>query len=161
MRLLEDFTYVDHTGERWAAVTNDTVDGATIPKAFWSIVGGPYEGKYRAASVVHDAACVRKTRPWQRSHQMFYEASLAGGVKRSLAKWMYAAVYIGGPRWGADTLGRQRFSDNDLARLLQYVVDNPDVPLTEIEQVTPQRLQVLEPTLRPEMQVLPADTTDT
>ncbi len=29
-------------------------DGASIPKIAWSIVGGPWTGKYRNAAVVHD-----------------------------------------------------------------------------------------------------------
>jgi hypothetical protein len=30
---------------------------------------------------------------------MFYEACLAGGTRTLRAKLMYAAVYLGGPRW--------------------------------------------------------------
>jgi len=31
---------------------------------------------------------------------MFYEACLAGGTDPQLAKLMYAAVYLFGPKWG-------------------------------------------------------------
>ena len=33
------------------------VDGASIPSVFWSIIGAPYTGKYRDASVIHDYYC--------------------------------------------------------------------------------------------------------
>src|SRR5688572_6711065 len=52
--LLTTFAYVDKNGTRWTTPAGETIDGATIPQLFWSIIGGPYEGKYRYASVVHD-----------------------------------------------------------------------------------------------------------
>src|SRR5712692_9140850 len=33
---------------------------ASIPRAFWSVIGGPLEGQYRNASVFHDVACDQK-----------------------------------------------------------------------------------------------------
>jgi hypothetical protein len=58
LRLQEDFVYLDPRGRAWTAGKNSVVDGASIPKAFWTITGGPLEGKYRNASIVHDEACV-------------------------------------------------------------------------------------------------------
>ena len=56
MKLLEDFAYVDAAGKRWLAKKGLSVDGASIPRALWWS-GGPYEGTYREASVVHDVYC--------------------------------------------------------------------------------------------------------
>lgn len=75
------------------------VDGASIPKIFWSFVGGPFEGQYRNASIVHDTECDAKTYAWQAVHRMFYNASRAGGVGWIKAHVLYAAVYYFGPRW--------------------------------------------------------------
>jgi hypothetical protein len=75
------------------------VDGASIPKFAWSIIGGPFEGKYRDASVIHDVACVARSAPWEYVHLVFYYAMLASGVDKTTAKIMYAAVYHFGPRW--------------------------------------------------------------
>ena len=75
------------------------VDGASIPQVFWSLVGGPFEGEYRNASVVHDVACDRKSEPWEAVHLMFYNACRCGGVGEKKAKLLYWAVYLGGPRW--------------------------------------------------------------
>lgn len=99
MVLLQDFVYVGPDGQRWLAPRGATVDGASIPSVFWVVVGDPYDGEYRRASVVHDVACDEKKRPWKDVHRMFYTAMLADGVSMPKAKLMYTAVYMGGPRW--------------------------------------------------------------
>lgn len=58
MRLIEKFWFRDPKGRLWKADENDKVDGASIPRALWTLVGSPYTGDYRRASIVHDRACV-------------------------------------------------------------------------------------------------------
>lgn len=99
MTLVEDFAYLDPFGVRWDAPAGSRVDGASIPKIAWSFVGGPYEAAYRNASVIHDVACINKSRPWQQVHETFYYAMRASGVGPYRAKLMYRAVYLGGPKW--------------------------------------------------------------
>lgn len=99
MELIQDFTYLDQAGKRWRAPKGSVVDGASIPRAFWSAIGGPFEGAYRNASVVHDVACVEKSETWQSVHRMFYNAMRANDVDEIKAALMYAAVYRFGPRW--------------------------------------------------------------
>lgn len=99
MVLKAPFAYIDSSGDRWDAPVGSVVDGASIPRAAWTIIGGPYEGPYRNASVLHDVACVEKVRPSASVHRMFYEAMIDSGVSQLRAKVMYAAVYHGGPRW--------------------------------------------------------------
>lgn len=99
MQLTEDFAYLDPGGKRWHAPKNSIVDGASIPQVFWTFVGGPFEGLYRKASVVHDVACVERREKWEDVHRMFYYAMRAGGVGETRAAVMYAAVYKFGPRW--------------------------------------------------------------
>jgi uncharacterized membrane protein YgcG len=99
MRLLAPFTYVDPNGVTWTAPAGWVIDGASIPIFAWSIIGGPYNGKYRNASVIHDVACDQKAQPWESVHEAFYYAMLASGVEPWRAKVMYAAVYHFGPRW--------------------------------------------------------------
>lgn len=115
MRLRENFYYIDPMGEVWEAPSGSIVDGASIPSFAWSIIGGPFEGKYRNASVIHDVACVTKERTWAATHLAFYNAMLASGVSRTKAKIMYAAVYHGGPRW-REPLRRVRARDQYLRR---------------------------------------------
>ena len=104
MRLLKPFHYLTPDGQRWTAPAQAVVDGASIPQFAWSIIGGPFEGKYREASVIHDVACDEKKRPWEEVHETFYYGMLASGVDRIIAKIMYAAVYHGGPRWKLDSI---------------------------------------------------------
>lgn len=99
MELQNDFRYVDPSDREWLAPKGSKIDGASIPPAAWSIIGGPFEGKYRNASVIHDVACERKDRPWQEVHRVFYDAMLTSGVSTLKAKTMYAAVLLGGPKW--------------------------------------------------------------
>lgn len=99
MKLINEFGYIDPNGKRWNVPKNTVVDGASIPRLFWTIIGGPYEGLYRNASVIHDYYCVVKTESWQNVHLMFYNACITGGTKEIKAKIMYSAVYAGGPRW--------------------------------------------------------------
>ncbi|MCE2725783.1 MAG: DUF1353 domain-containing protein [Planctomycetaceae bacterium] len=99
MTLVEPFVYRDPRAVRWEAPAGAVVNGASIPRAFWSVIGGPFSGRFRNASVVHDVACVERSRPWEDVHQMFYEACRCGGVAAVTAKTMYYAVFHYGPRW--------------------------------------------------------------
>src|SRR5262245_30471791 len=54
MTLLNDYRFRDPKGEIWLAKQGSIVDGASIPRVFWSIIGGPLNGPYRNASVIHD-----------------------------------------------------------------------------------------------------------
>jgi hypothetical protein len=100
--LLLDVTYTDPAGKMWSAPKGFISDGASIPQVFWSIVGGPWDGPYRNAAIVHDQYCVTKSEPSPDVHRMFYKACRAEGVTEVKAKALYAAVRIGGPKWGDD-----------------------------------------------------------
>src|SRR5262245_18891272 len=75
MTLLTELHYTDPHGEIWVAPIGSVVDGASIPRYLWSIMGGPFEGKYRNASVLHDVAYGEHNRPWQDCDRMFYYRS--------------------------------------------------------------------------------------
>lgn len=113
LRLLEDFAYVDPQGRVWAAKTNSVVDGASIPRPFWAVTGGPLEGEFRNASIVHDVACDAKTEPWEDVHFMFYQACRCGQLPENKAKIIYAAVYHFGPRWDLHTVQEVRLTKDD------------------------------------------------
>ena len=99
MKLSEDFEFVDPNGLTWLAPKGSKVDGASIPFIAWSLIGAPFSGKYRDASVIHDIACQRRNRTWEVSHLAFYYAMRASNVDVTKAKAMYSAVYHFGPRW--------------------------------------------------------------
>lgn len=101
VQLLKPLAFIHQQWDPWPVPSGTIADGASIPQPFWSLIGGPLEGRYRNASIVHDHYCVTRNRPWRDVHRMFYEAMLAGGVGQFKAKIMYYAVYRFGPRWSS------------------------------------------------------------
>jgi len=102
VRVIDDFAFTEAAnGTVWAAPSSSVVDGASIPRVLWTLVGSPFTGDYVYASIVHDVACDTRSRPWRDTHYMFYLACLAGGTRRGRAKLMYLAVRNFGPRWPA------------------------------------------------------------
>ncbi len=143
MTLREDFVYVDPKDRRWLAPSGTVVDGASIPSAFWTFIGGPFEGQYRNASVVHDIGCIEMTASWEDVHRMFYEACRCGGVSEAKAKILYYAVYHFGPRWVPVTETRIEMRPNAEGQMVEQEVTEElmvrvdPVPPTaeEVEQV--------------------------
>jgi Protein of unknown function (DUF1353) len=99
MTLLSELHYTDPDGVVWIAPAGSVVDGASIPRVLWSFMGGPFDGKYRNASVLHDVAYDEKTRPWKQCDRMFYNAMRCSGVSATEAKTMYYALYRHGRHW--------------------------------------------------------------
>ena len=99
MRLLEPFSYCDPKGRMWLAQVGAIINGASIPRFFWRIIGSPYTGSYRRASVLHDVACDQRMAPAPAVHRMFYYACRCGGIRPFKAWIMWAAVRFFGPSW--------------------------------------------------------------
>jgi hypothetical protein len=93
------FGYLDPKGTRWDAKEGLVFDGASIPRALWTVVGSPYTGSYRRAAVLHDYYCYVHSRTWQDVHHMFYDAMLTGGVGKAKANLMFYAVWRFAKRW--------------------------------------------------------------
>lgn len=102
MELVKPFDYLDSHGVKWPVPAGTRVDGASIPTAFWSLLGAPFTGKFREASVVHDYYCQTKSRHWKAVHKVFFDGMTARGVDGIQSKLMYLAVYRFGPRWNFD-----------------------------------------------------------
>jgi len=118
MKTILDFGFLDGEGVQWPVPPGTIVDGASIPTAMWSLLGGALEGKYREACAVHDYHCAVRSVNWQSVHRMFYHAMLVSGVSERRAKLIYAGVYFAGPRW----------EDNDSARPRQPDVSSLTAP---------------------------------
>lgn len=99
MKLLETVRFTDSNGAVWTAPEGSIIDGASIPRFCWRVIGPPFVGRYRRASVIHDVYCVNKEKPWQSVHKCFKEMMIADGVPTFKATIMYSAVYLFGPRW--------------------------------------------------------------
>jgi hypothetical protein len=86
-------------GMQWKAMTGDKIDGASIPRFLWRVVGSPYCGKYRIASIIHDVYCDNKTRPSPEVHRVFYEMMVASGLCKTKSWILWFAVRVFGPRF--------------------------------------------------------------
>jgi len=119
---LDPLEFVDASGRRWRAPAGTLTDGASVPRIFTSIVGSPTAPEFVNAAVMHDAMCgVGNTdlpgfhdATWEATHRMFYEGLRVGGTEDPRAKVMFAAVYLGGPRW---LPGDRRFNDPALGSI--------------------------------------------
>lgn len=98
-KLAAEFRFLDPNGLLWSVPPDKEVDGASIPQAFWSFIGGPFEGAYIKASVIHDYYCDEKIRTEHDTHRNFYYGMRAAGVEDWKAKFMYWAVATFGPKW--------------------------------------------------------------
>lgn len=116
MTLLSELRYTGPDGQVWIAPAGAVVDGASIPRSCWSLMGGPFEGKYRNASVLHDVAYDDKKRPWQDCDRMFYNAMRCSGVGVVEAKTMYYALYKFGHHWDVPIKKAKRVKPSDLRK---------------------------------------------
>ena len=99
MRLVSEFSFIDENGVCWTAPKKSIIDGSSIPRLFWRVIGSPFVGLHRRASIIHDVYCVTKSRPHSEVHRMYYDAIRCDGVSKFKAKLMYNAIKIGGPKW--------------------------------------------------------------
>ena len=63
MTLLEDFAYVDGNERHWDAPSGSVINGASIPQPFWSVIGGPFEGRFATPR----SFATRHANEWTRS----------------------------------------------------------------------------------------------
>jgi hypothetical protein len=102
MEVQQPFGFIDARKRKWEVPAKYRTDGASIPRALWSIIGSPFTGNYLAAAIVHDFYCDLKSRDWRDVHSAFFDAMIANKVDSVQAKVMYYAVYRFGPRWVVD-----------------------------------------------------------
>lgn len=99
MRLLESLSFRDAKGRVWDAPEGSVINGASIPKFLWHLLGSPFVGRYRRATVIHDVYCQHQFIASRVVHRMFYDAMICDGVRKVRAKLMYAGVRLFGPRF--------------------------------------------------------------
>lgn len=149
MKLTKPFVFKDGSGVDWKVPANTIINGASIPQYLWTILGSPYVGKYRKASVVHDhfwkdeATDEQKAVDW-----MFKEAADAEGATNS---WLlYAGVRCCGRTIrvfgrkilkrkvtlsSAKTITTRQCSKNEIGQLIckTFTKTQPPVIATRIE----------------------------
>lgn len=120
--------FVDAAGQVWTAPPRTLTDGATIPSLFAPLVGDRQSVEFLMAAALHDAYCgvgnealhTFQARPWEEVHRMFFEALLVAGTPPKKAKLMFAAVYLGGPRWNDAERSLEGVAEDDLLRELDW-----------------------------------------
>jgi hypothetical protein len=131
MQVLQAYSYSDLEGHLIGADKGFVTDGASIPKLFWSVIGGPFDGKYVGAAVIHDVGCVSHKYTWQVTDRMFYYAMLDLDVDTAKAKIMYWAVRKFGPHWETKIIT----ADTD-ELLQQKIKDSNPIQITETSGTT-------------------------
>ncbi len=88
----QDYTYTVPKGY--------VTDGASIPRAIWSIIGSPYQPQFIRAAIIHDLMCNQYDALPKKSKihlitmsELFYHILRHNGVSRLKAKLMYNAVF--------------------------------------------------------------------
>jgi hypothetical protein len=127
----KELTFIDSRGDVWTAPIKTLTDGASIPTIFEPIIGDRQSRDYLLAAALHDAFCgvgnealaTFQTRAWEDVHRMFFEALIASGTPPKKAKLMFAAVYLGGPRWDDPKRALDNVSNSDLLRELQWCAE--------------------------------------
>ncbi len=133
MILLAPFAFKDGGGFTWQAEPGDEIDGASIPEVIWSkLVGTPFIGDYRRASVVHDVACEKHIKSSKEAHRMFYDAMLKDGTNPTRALLFYMAVRVFGPKWKTgDQAKKFEFSESS-AEELQPIFEAIEAALDQV-----------------------------
>mgnify|MGYP001041562264 CR=1 FL=1 len=99
VRICEPFAYVRANGEAYEVPADFVCDGASIPRILWPLSGGPFEGKHRAAALVHDYLYRLFIGTRANADRVFYEGMRCCGVNVISARAKYTAVRLFGPRW--------------------------------------------------------------
>ncbi|PZR77290.1 MAG: hypothetical protein DLM73_00030 [Chthoniobacterales bacterium] len=144
MTLLNELHYTDPKGVVWIAPAGSVIDGASIPRALWSFMGGPFEGRYRNASVLHDVAYDQKSRPPAETDRMFYNAMRCSGVGVVEAKTMYYALFRHGHHWRAPRIfaGAKAQSENNVPRAAPVEEGELAAAKSWIENANPSLAQI-------------------
>lgn len=98
MSVVKDFIFTDPDGKAWKTPKDSVVNGASIPRVLWTLIGSPYTGDYRRASIVHDVACDeagKNKKKRSAADRMFFHACLAGDCSWREAIILYIGVRIG------------------------------------------------------------------
>ncbi|WP_081045647.1 DUF1353 domain-containing protein [Aeromonas salmonicida] len=124
-----DFRFRDPNGVMWVAPSGTEVDGASIPQAFWSLIGGPFEGPYISASVIHDYFCQTKEKTAHDTHRNFYYGMRATNVPEWKASLMYWVVNTFGPSWILERRIVMKQKCTDIPKTSSTCISTPSIEL--------------------------------
>jgi hypothetical protein len=91
-RIDDEFAYTASDGTKITVPGGTITDGASIPRLFWRMIGGPMTGKFRRAAVVHDYLYSTHKLSREKSDWIFLDAMRTDGVSWWKRRAMWAAV---------------------------------------------------------------------
>lgn len=161
--MARDLQFIDSDRKKWVAPKGTLTDGASIPPVFVSMIGAPQSKEFVNAAAIHDAYCgigndnlpQFQSDTWQNVHRMFYDALRVGGTSATKAKIMFAAVYIGGPRWTPPPQPRGVAQVTRASALpgLQISTKSVEEPLRSVNGKTLRQIGLSNQILRRELEV--------
>lgn len=95
LELLEPLIYdCPRTRQRFVVPVGTQSDGASIPKLAWSIIGHPFDPRWRKEAVLHDwfYRLEYKIVSRKMADQLFYDGLRTKGLSYTKAQSMYLAV---------------------------------------------------------------------
>jgi hypothetical protein len=118
LRLKEELLFRQTGGDTWVVPAEATVDGRSMPKLFFSLIGDPWTSGFLKSAVTYDYAVKAKARRWKDAQRMFVEGAVVEGVHTIDAKAMYMLLHATGSRWAVRWMsgcyGRCHASDSEL-----------------------------------------------
>ena len=101
--ILEDYTY-ENDKYIITVKAGFNTDGASIPKAFWSILSSPFDGAVTYGAVIHDGLYTKMQLPRKECDKLLREMAIEKGYNKIKAFLVYYAVRLfGGSHWNKDT----------------------------------------------------------
>lgn len=143
MATSQSISFTDARGEVWVVPDRTLTDGASIPTIFEPLIGDRQSRSFLEAAALHDAYCgvgnealeTYQTRHWADVHRMFYEALIVSGTPPQRAKTMFAAVYLGGPRWDDPARDLSGVSTEALIKEMEWCIEWINATEPTIEEV--------------------------
>ncbi len=97
--LADDLVFRDLYGVVCTVVGGTRLNGASIPKMIWPVIGHPFETDYVYPAALHDAQCGERMETDWLVHDRFFRALKAEKVAKWKANVMGYAVQQWGPTW--------------------------------------------------------------
>ncbi len=125
VRFVSELLHEDAAGEVWHCPVGLVTDGATIPRASWSLVGAPLSGPHVFGAFLHDARYRLADCTKEEADLMLWDAILCGGTPETDAAIIVEAVTLyGDSAWQENASKRASCGDlsipQNLSRLLNW-----------------------------------------
>ena len=88
----KEIAFLDSAGKWWWCYPGDRIDGASIPRFFWRLIGSPFVGTHRTGTALHDCAYIHRQGTQLACDRMMREVCALCGTNAAKNWAMYRAV---------------------------------------------------------------------